>query len=151
MPDVYLHRRRVLGLILLCGALGLNLTACSSSRTKALKSRDLALERTTEAYRKLMRWSYFEEAAKYMKGRDTELRRPALARYEAWKVAAYDVSDMVRNKTGDEARMVVQISVYSKETGTVSSVRDDQFWWYDENESRWYLGSPFPDFDATTR
>ena len=74
-----------------------------------------------------------------------------VVRYEAWKVAAYDVSDMVRNKAGDEARMVAQISVYSKETGTVSSVRDDQFWWYDENESRWYLGSPFPDFDATTR
>jgi len=151
MPDVYLRWRRMLGLVLLSGVLGLSLTACSSNQTKALKARDLALERTTEAYRKLMRWSYFEEAAKYMKGRDEELRKPALIRYEAWKVAAYDMSDLVRNKAGDEARVVAHISAYSKETGAVSSLRDDQFWWYDEKESHWYLGSPFPDFDATTR
>ena len=151
MSDLSLHRRGALALLLLCSALVLNLTACSSKQTKALKARDLALEKTTEAYRKLMRWNYFDEAAKYMKGRDTELRKPALVRYQAWKVAAYDVGDIVRNKEGDEARVVANISIYSKETGKLTSLRDDQLWWYDEKESHWYLGSPFPDFDATTR
>jgi len=151
MPDVLASLRTALGMIAICSVLGLGLTGCSSNQTKALKARDKALETTTEAYRKLVRWSYFEEASKYLKGRDEELRRPALARYNAWKVTSYDVGDMVRNEAGDEARVLAHIGFYSKDSGRVYSLRDDQFWWYDDEESRWYLGSPFPDFDAATR
>ena len=131
--------------------LALTLPGCANKQTKALKARDAAFEKTTEAYRKLIRWNYFEEASKYLKGRDAELPQTTLAGYENWKVTNYDVGDVMRNKAGDEARVVVHIGFYSKETGAVFSLRDEQLWWYDEAESHWWLGSPFPDFYAIAR
>lgn len=151
MPDLITRLRRSLGLLVICSLLGFGLAGCSSEQTKALKIRDLALETTTEAYRKLIRWNYFEEASRYLKGKDEPLRKPALARYDAWKVTSYDIGEMVRNKDGTEARVLAHIGFYSKETGAVYSLRDEQVWWYDEGERHWYLGSPFPDFDAATR
>ena len=41
-------------------------------------------------------------------------------------------------------RLIALIEYYDVDSGTAKSLRDEQYWWYDEEQRRWYLGSPMP-------
>ena len=132
---------RILFLSVLCMGL---LTACKGVLSPKENARDTSLIQATETYRKLFRWGYFEEAAKYIRGKTELVPAPDLARLARYKVTAYNPSDVLENEMRDEARIIAFIEYYDIDSGVASGLRDEQYWWYDYDEERWYLGSPIP-------
>jgi hypothetical protein len=142
--------RRIVGSLVIA-AMVTSLGACGSAQRKADKIRDLSMVTTTDAYRKLVRWGDWEEASFHLKARKGELRKPALKRYKPWKITSYNVGEVVRDETGNEARVTAQIEFYSTDTGHASSMKYEQLWWYDAEAKHWYLDGSLPDFDGETR
>lgn len=142
--------RRIVGSLVMA-TLVVTLSACGTAQRKADKIRDLSMVTTTDAYRKLVRWGNFEEAAFHLKARKGETRKPALKRYKPWKITSYNVGEVVRDETGNEARLTAHIEFYSTDTGHASSMKYEQLWWYDTTDKHWYLDGTLPDFDGETR
>lgn len=138
---------RKITLMLLLASL-LTSTACSMMKGPRAERRDKAFTAAVETYRKLIRWGYFEEAAQYLKGKDEPLPPPDLNAYRKYKVTGYDVGEQMESNDGNEARVNAQIEFYEIDSHVAGSVRDTQYWWYDEEAQRWYLGSPMPVFFA---
>lgn len=120
------------------------LSACTGFLTPREERRQKALFEATDTYRKLLRWGYFEEAAQYLKGNGEEIPRPDLARMAHYKISGYHPSEQLQNDTGDEVRLIALIDYYDIDSGAANSLRDEQYWWYDAEQKRWYLGSPMP-------
>jgi hypothetical protein len=127
--------------VIVCAAL---LTACPQIRGPGAERRDKAFVQAVETYRKLIRWGYFEQASEYLKGKDAPLPAPKLAAYAGYKVTGYDVGEEVLSNDGDEARVVALIEFYEVASHITGTVRDEQYWWYDNEAKRWYLGTPLP-------
>jgi hypothetical protein len=122
------------------------LAACNGLLTPAAERRQKAFVEVAENYRKLIRWGYFEQAAGYLRAKDGDLPQPDLARLAKYKVTGYQTGEQMQNEAFDEVRVVAQIEFYDMDTGIAGSARDDQYWWFDQQTSRWYLGSPMPIF-----
>lgn len=138
--------RRIAQLALLAGAL--LLAGCPAVKKPSDERRDKAFVQATDTYRKLIRWGYFEEASQYLKGRETLLEKPDFRAYDRYKVTTYGLGEQLVSNTGDEARITAHIQYYDTDTMKAGVVRDDQFWWYDREAERWYLGSPMPVFTS---
>lgn len=134
---------RKICLLLLAGCL---LAGCSLVKGPRAERRDKAFTAAVDTYRKLIRWGYFEEAAQYLRGRDEPLPPPDFNAYRRYKVTGYDVGEEMESNDGNEARVHAQIEYYEIDSHVAGAVRDVQFWWYDEEAERWYLGSPLPTF-----
>lgn len=107
------------------------------------------LEAATNTYRKLMRWGHFDQAAQYLRANgDEPLAKPDLEDMARFRVTSYTVADQLVADTRTDARVTAYIEFYNVDTGVTDSVRDEQFWWYDKETRRWYLGSPMLDFAA---
>jgi hypothetical protein len=132
-------------------AVALLLAACSAVKSPSEERRDKAFAQTTDTYRKLIRWGYFEEASQYLKGRDVEIAKPDFRAYDRYKITSYGFGEQLVGNTGDEARLTAYIQFYDTETMKAGAVRDEQYWWYDPEAGRWYLGSPMPVIDSTPK
>lgn len=120
------------------------LAGCGRFPSPSEERRHKALTVATETYRKLLRWGYYEEAAQYLKGKGEEIPRPDLTRLARYKISSYNASEELRNDTGDEVRIIVFLEYYEIDSGTAKTLRDEQYWWFDGEEERWFLGSPMP-------
>jgi hypothetical protein len=127
----------VIGLLLL--------GACASFSSPSEQKRQKAFFEASETYRKLLRWGYYEEASQYLKGNGEEMPRPNLEALAHYKISGYHASEQLHNDSGDEVRLIAIIDFYDIDSGVVNSLRDEQYWWYDEPAKRWYLGSPMPE------
>jgi hypothetical protein len=63
-----------------------------------------------------------------------------------YKVTNYTVADQITSESQFEAKVTAYVDFYDIDTGVASSVRDEQFWWFDEEEKHWFLGSPMINF-----
>ncbi len=117
-------------------------------RKPSVDKRLQALDTVVRTYRKLMRWGYYEQAAQYLKARDESDLSPNLEHLSHFKVTGFYVGERLATDAAMEARVLAQIQYYDIDSGVAESYRDDQFWWYDETEKRWYLGTPMPNFGA---
>jgi len=133
--------------LLFAGVLISMLSACEHILSPREQRREKALNVATETYRKLIRWGFFEQASKYLKAKEGEVLAPDLSGLSHYKITGYYPSDQQRNDAGDEARVVTLIEYYDLDTGTARTLRDEQYWWYDEPTQHWYLGSSMPDLD----
>lgn len=102
------------------------------------------LQAVTNTYRKLMRWGHYDQAAQYLKVREGEepLPEPDLENMARFKVTSFSFAEQLVADTQTDARVTAYIEFYDIDTGVTASVRDEQFWWYDETAKRWFLGSP---------
>lgn len=134
---------RILVVSLLCvGAF----SGCKTIFTPKQDARGKSLLVATETYRKLIRWGMFEDAAKYIRGKIEPLPAPDLLKMAHYKITAYNAGEQLENEARDEARVVAYIDYYDVDTGIASTIRDEQYWWYDYLGERWYLGTSFPEF-----
>lgn len=121
------------------------LQACGPIKAPSAQRRDNALTLSLETYRKLMRWGYYEEATQYLKTQDGKTELPDLKALAHYKITNFHVGDKLVTDAGTEARVIAYIEYYNIDSGVVGSFKDEQYWWYDEPNTHWYLGSPFPD------
>ncbi len=108
--------------------------------------RSMVLDAAVNNYRKLIRWGYYDEAAKYLRSADgkpfaADLKTPA-----RYRVTNYTVSNQFLSDDGREARVIAIIDYYELDSGIIRSLHDAQRWWYDAKGKRWYLASPLPHF-----
>ncbi|MSR13990.1 MAG: hypothetical protein EXR86_05370 [Gammaproteobacteria bacterium] len=123
------------------------LCACGHFLTPKEQRREKALVLATDSYRKNMRWGNFEEAAGYLRAKEGEISGPNMESFSHYKITGYYTNEQQRNDAGDEVRVVAHIEYYELDTGVARTLRDDQYWWYDEASQRWYLGSRMPELD----
>ncbi len=129
---------------LLCALLAL--AACSNVPSIAKRSRALALDEAASSYGKMIRWGYFDEAAGYLRARDGSRVAGDLDRIARYRVTAYDPLSQLVAADGLEGRVVARIEYYEIDAGVLRTLHDEQFWWYDDDANRWYLGSGLPAF-----
>jgi len=99
-------------------------------------------------YRKLMRWGHYDQATQYVKARDGLKDRVDFEDMSRYKITHFVIADEIKPKTNTEAKVIAEIEFYDIDSGRATSARDDQFWWYGEEEGRWFLGSPMINFSV---
>ena len=123
------------------------LAGCNTVKNIQKRERLSQLEAEVNTYRKVMRWGHYEQAAQYRKNRDgSPVEQPDFARMARYKVSSYTIADQIVADTEFDAKVTAYIEFYEIETSVAAAVREDQYWWYDEDTKRWYLGSPITNF-----
>ncbi|MBK6657125.1 MAG: hypothetical protein IPG43_02745 [Proteobacteria bacterium] len=108
--------------------------------------RAVVLEAALNNYRKLIRWGYYDEAAKYLRTPDGQPIAADLKTAARYRVTNYTVSNSIVADDGKEARVIAAIEYYELDSGVIRLLHDAQMWWYDATGKRWYLASPLPNF-----
>lgn len=122
---------------------------CSSTSSLGKKSRANSLDLAADSYRKLIRWGYFDEAAKYLRAKDGSVTAPDLDTTARYRVTAYAIRSQLAADTGDEARVLAVIEYYEIDSGVINLLTDEQLWWYESETERWYLESGLPAFGTS--
>ena len=124
--------------------LGLVLTGCASMESK---ERIESLDRSLITYGKALRWGEYEEAALYRLPRDGRpVRSVNRDDFKDIRVTSYQVFEQRFNRVQTEARVTMSISYYHEDTGTARTITDQQTWWYEPNQKRWFLDGDLPEF-----
>lgn len=108
--------------------------------------RAVVLEAALNNYRKLIRWGYYDEAAKYLRTQDGQAIAADLKSAARYRVTSYTVSNSFVADDGKEARVIAAIEYYEIDSGVIHMLHDQQMWWYEAEGKRWYLASPLPHF-----
>ena len=126
----------LLGLVLALG--------CASVESK---QRLESLDQSLSTYGKALRWGDYEEAALYRLPHDGRPVMPVNRDdFKDIRVISYQVFEQRLNRAQTEARVTMSISYYHEDTGTVRSITDQQTWWYEPNQKRWFLDGDLPEF-----
>ena len=127
--------------------LALCTTACNTMPFVSKKSRAIDLDAAATQYGKMLRWGYYDEAASFLRTEDgSETLTADLDRIARYRIASYNVGSMLLADNGQEGRVLAIIEYYEIDSGVLNRLRDEQFWWYDAETERWYLGSGLPAF-----
>ena len=104
------------------------------------------LNTATDTFRKLIRWGYYDQAAKYIRARDGSAPQPDLVEAARFKVTHYTVVSTIMADDKQDAEVVANIEYYEVESGIAKTIRDQQHWWLEPEQKRWFLSSGLPDF-----
>lgn len=126
------------------------LSACNPVKNLQSRERMTQLRSAANTYRKLMRWGHFDQAVQYLKTRDGTQEEPDLEDMSHYQISSYTIADQIVSDSEFDARVTAYIDFYRIDTGVALSVRDEQHWWYDEEQKRWFLGSPMVNFTAAS-
>jgi len=122
------------------------LAACNPVKNLQKRESMTQLRAVVNSYRKLMRWGHYDQAVQYLKAREGSTSEPDFEDMSRYKITSLTIADEIISDTDTEAKVTAYIDFYDVDTGRATSVRDDQYWWYDEQEKRWFLGSPMINF-----
>jgi hypothetical protein len=124
---------------------------CADVPLVSKRERTTAFDDATDNYGKMLRWGYFDEAAKYLRAQDGSSVEPDLDRVARYRVTSYTISSKLLADTGREGRVLATIEYYEIDSGVLRTLRDEQFWWHDRESDRWFLASPLPAFGIDGR
>lgn len=110
------------------------------------KERTELLAKYMSRYRDMITWGHYDEAAGYLRSNEGTKTPTDLKQITRYRVTDYDVKKRLLTDDGHEAWVVAIIQYYELDNGLLNTLRDEQLWWYDEVEERWYLGSSLPQF-----
>jgi len=110
------------------------------------EERTASLMKYTSGYENMISWGHYDEAVKYLRSSDGTKILTDITQIARYRVTDYDVKKRLLTDDGEEAWVVATIEYYELDDGILSTLRDEQFWWYDEVEKRWYLESVLPQF-----
>ncbi|MEE9117568.1 MAG: hypothetical protein V3U02_03095 [Calditrichia bacterium] len=119
------------------------LSACGSMDFKNQMSK---LDDTLTKYGTALRWAQIRDAASYHIKRNEEQVVVDLVHMEKFNITSVDVLEKTPNQDGTEASILIEISYYSKDRGTLQKVRQAQLWWYNQKAKHWLIDSDFPEF-----
>ena len=145
-PPTTKHLYCIFGNLALLLALLACLTACNPVQRIKDRQQFDDLNAATDTFRKLIRWGYYDQAAKYVRARDGSAPTPDLAEAARFKVTHYTVTSTLVSDDKQDAEVVATIEYYELESGIAKTIRAEQFWWFEPAEKRWYLSSGLPDF-----
>ena len=129
------------------------LTACGAMQTRERLS---SLDDSLTAYGQLLRWSHFDEAQAYTHPQPGKQSEPAAEpvdpeKLKAIRLTSYDILDKVVTPDEKLAAITVVMNYYHEESNVLHTLKQVQHWWYSEDQKRWFLQDPLPDFIAGLR
>ncbi|MCB1749652.1 MAG: hypothetical protein H6977_16955 [Gammaproteobacteria bacterium] len=139
------------GLLLATLLLAVLAAGCADVPLVGRHERTTAFDDATDNYGKMLRWGYFEEAAKYLRAQDGSAIVPDLDRVARYRVTSYTISNKLLADTGREGRVLATIEYYEIDSGVLRTLRDEQLWWHDRESDHWFLASPLPAFGIDTK
>jgi len=109
------------------------------------------LERTVKEYASSLRWSYYREAVSYHVTRDGKFAEVDLEEIEKIEVTDFNIISQTIIPSSEEggineAIIVVEISYYHEDQGTLRVMDLEQIWWYNKEFKAWMIESDFPEF-----
>ncbi len=96
----------------------------------------------------MIRWGHFDEAVKYVRARDGSEIPQDIGHIARYRITSYEPGNILITDDGKEARVISLIEYYEIDSGVLKSLQDEQLWWFDEEEKRWYLRSSLPQLGA---
>lgn len=129
--------------------LTLILSGCAGMMDKSQKLDKLDI--SLNEFRKSLRWGYVENAAGFIRLKDYTSRLRDAAYIKEIRITKYEYAITSLNDAQDVAQVQVQISFYDVNRGTVVEMTDQQTWWLDREERRWFLDGDLPNFRAAQR
>ncbi len=125
----------------------------SGCATMEKRDRMTKLEDSLNAYGNALRWGRFEEASQYRVDRDKKPYPPRLdlEDWERLKVVSYEILRQAVDDTASETVVGAVIRYYRDDVGRVETLRDEQLWWYDDEQERWFLDGDLPRFPVPLR
>jgi len=105
-----------------------------------------SFDATTKAYFSSLRWGYFDVAEGFIATRDEAPDPPDKDFLENIRVTRYEVKFEKPTSDPNEVVLIVAISYYHTHYGRVKTLKDEQAWWYSEEENSWFLDGNLPDF-----
>ncbi|NIV75234.1 MAG: hypothetical protein GWN37_10450 [Gammaproteobacteria bacterium] len=124
--------------------------ACASYQSR---ERAIQFEETLRTYRKAIRWSEFDAAYATVQTRedDLELGEPDFEFLDAIRVTSYEITSQRISPDETEIKVSAEIDFYHENSPTVRHLTDQQLWWYEPEEKRWFLSTGLPDFKRAMR
>ena len=119
------------------------LTACQNyENTKRFNNFDMVFN----GYIADLRWARFQQLADYHLKQDGSLAEIDRDKLAPIKVTQIQVMEKILAPEMDRATVVLDMSYYHNDYGTVQKQELVQNWWYKEDASRWFVESDFPVF-----
>lgn len=126
---------------LLLSALCFLFTGCATMEQGERKD---DLWQALTSYRKLLRWGYYEDAARYQLPEGENHDKLDLDYLKGIHITEYE--ELERVVTSEDTLDVhVKISFYHEDYGNVKTIRDVQNWQYVSESKRWFLDDTLPD------
>ena len=97
-------------------------------------------------YDKALRWAELRDAASYHVNRQGIPLVIDIEYAKQFSVTDINVLEKIINPEINEANILVEISYYHKEYGTVKKIRQEQLWWLNQEAGVWLIESGFPEF-----
>ena len=124
--------------------ISMTLCACEAMKSKEQVKR---LDTVLKEYDKSLRWSEYRSAANFHVSRE-EIPLPVdIEHVKKFSVTGIKVLQKTINPEITEAIVLIEISYYNKEYGTVNSIRQEQHWWRVPDKNIWLIESDFPEFE----
>jgi hypothetical protein len=129
------------------------LAGCGSLQARQRLS---SLDDSLNAYRLLLRWSHFDEAQAYTRPQPGKELVPAAElidpeKLKSIRLASYDIVNKIVTPDEKEAAITVAMTYYDEESNVLHTLKQVQHWWYSEDQKRWFLQDPLPDFIGDMR
>ena len=105
-----------------------------------------AFDHQTRAYGKMLRWGQFDQAAEMRQAKAGSLNPVALDKFKEIRVTSYQI---VRSQVSSDMREAVvhaTIDYYHERQNEVRTLSEQQLWWYEEEQGKWFLDGDLPDF-----
>lgn len=122
------------------------LVACGTLDTIKNKQRSYELNLAEEAYSAAVRWGQYPLALEYLREKEEPTGDINDELLENIRVTSY--RKMAGSMSDDEleARYTVRITFHHVESVAIKEIVDQQLWWYDELNKRWFKDGGLPDF-----
>ncbi|MCA9771435.1 MAG: hypothetical protein KC466_03445 [Myxococcales bacterium] len=130
------HQRWILGLLLLTAVAG-----CSAYEARTRKS---DLRDAVEAYNRAIRWDRIQTASDFV---PLDERSGFVETYSAaegkLRIAEYDIIEIHQDPADDRiATARVKITYYRTPSVTIKTVKQNQEWFYDDEQETWLIHPP---------
>lgn len=137
--------KRIRQLLIGCVVLALA-TLPMGCKKHELRERGDALNYSIQVYGSMVRWGEWPDAAAYHKPREGEPVLPDFERLDGIRVTDYKILGSVGNPDSGEAVVETRIDYHLAFDNRIRTLHQRQQWYYNEDDERWWLESPFPDF-----
>jgi hypothetical protein len=129
-----------------CSAACLVLALLACTASQQLKDAYEKFDLSVHSYAGAVRWGNYQEAASFCQPRLTKVKKPNWKRFENIQVTAYEIREKVLNPNIKEAFITMVFSYYLRDQGSVQTLVDEQTWWYDDKQRRWFVDGDVPEF-----
>lgn len=110
------------------------------------RNRLSAFDYQTHAYGRMLRWGDFAQAAAMRRAKVGNLSPTNLNDYREIRVTSYQIQRSKLSTDRSEAVLDAVIDYYHERYNQVRTLSDQQTWWYDEENQKWFLDSNLPKF-----